>query len=221
MAILNKSRIKGNDNITTQIETQNIYYQSPVTNSAKYIPDEKAQKLLKETIEDEKNNYIIYVKTLSGRTIQCGNGRFTVNSEAVGEKEMAYWEDSFNNLLKYNFIADVGTKGEVFKILKNGYEFYDKNILKNKDKQEIILELNDIHIRILEMLRENDYTLWDSQLTHFFKANIDNEIAFNELIEYGYIDNGLVISADKGCDYVLNSSKKKEVLNILKEKKNN
>ena len=220
MSILNKSKIKGNDNTTTQIETQNIYYQSPVISNSEYIPDEKAIKLLKETIEDDKNNYIIYVKTLSGRTIQCGNGRFTVNSEASGEKEMAYWEDSFKNLLKYNFIADVGTKGEVFKILKNGYEFYDKNIKKNREKEEKILELNDIHIKILEMLRENDYTLWDNQLTHFFRANIDNEIAFNELIEYGYIKNGLVFSSDNGNDYVLNSSKKKEVLKILKERKN-
>lgn len=220
MAILNKSKVKGNDNNTTQIETQNIYYQTTSPSSTNYVPDEKAIKLLKETIEDEKNNVIIYIKTLSGRTIQCGNGRFTVNSEAVGEKEMAYWEDSFNNLLKNNFIGDIGTKGEVFKILKNGYEFYDKNLGKDNVKEEKKLELNDIHIRIFEMMRENDYTLWDSQLTNFFKANIDNEIAFNELIDADYIVSGWVITAENGGSFDLNPSKKKEVLNILKEKNN-
>lgn len=132
MAILNKSKIKGNSNITNQIETQNIYYQQPIINNPNYILDEKAIKLLKETIEDENNNYILYLKTLSGRTIQCGNGRFVINSENIGEREMAYWEDSFNNLIKYNFIADIGNKGEVFKILKNGYEYYDTAIKSKK-----------------------------------------------------------------------------------------
>lgn len=221
MALLNRSKIKGNDNTTTQIETQNIYYQSPVMNNEKYEPDEKAIKLLKETIEDEKNNNIIYVKTLSGRTIQCGNGKFTVNSEAVGEKEMAYWEDSFTNLLKYGFIEDKGTKGEVFKILKKGYQFYDKNIVKNNAKQEKILKLNDIHIMIFELLRENDYSLWERQLSNFFKADIDNEIAFNELIDNSYIINGMVATGSDGILYCLNPTKKREVLNILKERRKN
>lgn len=220
MKIKNISKLKGNDNNITQIQNQNIIYQQPYISKSKYEPDENAIKLLKETIEDEKNNNIIYIKTLSGRTIQCGNGRYTVNSQAVGEKEMTYWEDSFNNLLKYNFIEDVGDKGEVFRISKNGYEFYDKYIGEKIEKEEKTFELNDIHVGILEMLRDNDYTLWDSQLTRFFKANIDNEIAFNELIEYGYIESGSIISADKGSDYILNSSKKKEVLKILKERKN-
>ena len=218
VGILNNNKIKGNENITNQIETQNIYYQSISAKKINYIPDDKARKLLKETIEDEKNKTIIYIKTFSGRTIQCGNGRFTVNSNSVGEKEMTYWEDSLSNLIKHNYIEDIGTKGEVFKITKNSYELYDKEILKEKIEQSNKLILNDIHIKILEMLRENDYAIWDSQLEHFFKENIDNEIAFNELLEHEYIENGMVILPGKGCDYVLNSSKKMEVLKILKEK---
>lgn len=221
MALLNRNKIKGNSNTTTQIGTQNIYYQTPAINKEKNILDEKAIKLLKETIEDEKNNYIIYAKTLSGRTIQCGNGKFTVNSKAIGEKEMEYWYDSFSNLIKYGYIEDIGTKGEVFRVLKKGYQFYDKNIAKNNDKHEKKLKLNDIHIRIFEMLRENDYALWESQLSNFFKTNIDNEIAFNELIENNYIVDGMVASVYDGNLYCLNSSKKKEVLNILREKRNN
>ena len=72
MPIRNKSKVKGNNNITTQIETQNVYYQMPNSSKAEYVPDERASKLLKETIEDESNNFILYVETLSGRTIQCG-----------------------------------------------------------------------------------------------------------------------------------------------------
>ena len=221
MAILNKSKVKGNSNNTTQIETQNIYYQSPMVKNEEYIPDEKAIKLLKEAIEDERNNYILFLTTFSGKTIQCGYGRFSVNSEVVGAKEMAYWEDSFRNLVSNDFLIAVGTKGEVFNISKKGYDFYDKYILKDnekndKDKKDV-LTLNKKHIDILKMLRENNYSIWESQLIRMFKADIDNEIAFNELMEYGYIEDGIVVSSEDGSNYILNPSKKKEVLQILKE----
>ena len=217
MLLRNKNKIKGNDNISNQIGTQNIYYQQPIYNdNKKYSPDERAIKILKETIEDEKSEYIIYVKTLSGRTIQCGN-RFSVNSEELGEREMTYWEDSFENLLRYGFIGDVGTKGEVFKILKNGYEFYDANIKSEEEiKKNNNLKLNDIHIKILKMFRDSDYTLWDNQLSRFFKDNIDNEIAFNELLKNDYIERGLVFTSDGGC-YNVNYLRKMEILKILKE----
>lgn len=221
MAILNKSKVKGNSNNTTQIETQNIYYQSPMVKNEEYIPDEKAIKLLKEAIEDERNNYILFLTTFSGKTIQCGYGRFSVNSEDVGAKEMTYWEDSFRNLISNNFLIAVGTKGEVFNISKKGYDFYDKYILKDnekndKDKKDV-LTLNKKHIDILKMLRENNYSIWESQLIRMFKTDIDNEIAFNELMEYGYIEDGMVVSSEDGGNYLLNPSKKKEVLQILKE----
>lgn len=220
MPIRNKSKVKGNNNITTQIETQNVYYQMPNSSKAEYVPDERASKLLKETIEDESNNFILYVETLSGRTIQCGQGRFTVNSEAIGEKDMTYWEDSFNNLIKNDFIGDVGNKGEVFKILKKGYEYYDKNIKENdNDLKNNNFKFNKIHINILKMFRKNDYNLWDSQLVDFFK-DIDNEIAFNELLENNYIENGLVFTAENGGCYNINYSKKMEILKILKEEQN-
>lgn len=221
MAILNKSKVKGNSNNTTQIETQNIYYQSPMVKNEEYIPDEKAIKLLKEAIEDERNNYILFLTTFSGKTIQCGYGRFSVYSEDVGAKEMAYWEDSFRNLINNNFLIAVGTKGEVFNISKKGYDFYDKYILKDKEKNDKdkkdVLTLNKKHIDILKMLRENNYSIWESQLIRLFKADIDNEIAFNELMEYGYIEDGIVVSSEDGSNYLLNPSKKKEVLQILKE----
>ena len=66
------------------------------------------------------------------------------------------------------------------------------------------------------MFRDNDYTLWDNQLSRFFKDNIDNEISFNELLENDYIESGLVFTSDGGC-YNVNYSRKMEILKILKE----
>lgn len=124
----NEINIKGDDNIVNQIEKQvNLYN---FINSKEYIPNEYASKLLKETIEDEQNPTIIYVKTLSGRTIQCGSARFLVDSESQTEREMSYWEDALKKLEDNDYITDIGYKGEVFKITKKGYDYYDEYINK-------------------------------------------------------------------------------------------
>lgn len=143
MKIKNKenynSRIKGNDNNATQIQTQNNYYQFKSLSNKKYTSNEIVREQSNEYIGDEKNK---------------------------------------------------------------------------------ILKLNDIHIEILEMLRKNNCIIWENELDNFYKFNKNNEIAFTELIEYGYIKNTQIISGDKGCGYILNSFKKMEVLKILKEKNN-
>lgn len=124
----NEINIKGDDNIVNQIEKQvNLYN---FINSKEYIPNEYASKLLKETIEDEQNPTIIYVKTLSGRTIQCGSARFSVGSASQTEREMSYWEDALKKLEDGDYITDIGDKGEVFKITKKGYDYYDEYINK-------------------------------------------------------------------------------------------
>lgn len=124
----NEINIKGDDNIVTQIEKQvNLYN---FINSKEYIPNEYASKLLKKTIEDEQNPTIIYIKTLSGRTIQCGSARFSVGSASQTEREMSYWEDALKKLEDNDYITDVGYKGEVFKITKKGYDYYDEYINK-------------------------------------------------------------------------------------------
>lgn len=124
----NEINIKGDDNIVNQIEKQvNLYN---FINSKEYIPNEYASKLLKKTIEDEQNPTIIYIKTLSGRTIQCGSARFSVGSASQTEREMSYWEDALKKLEYNDYITDVGYKGEVFKITKKGYDYYDEYINK-------------------------------------------------------------------------------------------
>lgn len=124
----NEVNIKGSDNIVTQIEKQVNYYN--FNNSDGYIPDEYASKLLKETIEDKQNPTIIYVKTFSGSTIQCGSARFSVGSSLMTEREMSYWEDVLKKLEDYDYISDVGYKGEVFKVTKKGYDYYDSSLNK-------------------------------------------------------------------------------------------
>lgn len=118
--------IKGNDNTVNQIEKQVNFY--VFNSSSEYLPDEYASKLLKETIEDEQNPTIIYVRTLSGRTIQCGSARFSVGSSSKTEREMLYWEDALKKLEDNDYIYDVGYKGEVFKITKKGYDYYNEYI---------------------------------------------------------------------------------------------
>ena len=124
----NEINIKGDDNIVNQIEKQVSLYN--FINSKEYIPNEYASKLLKKTIEDEQNPTIIYIKTLSGRTIQCGSARFSVGSASQTEREMSYWEDALKKLEDNDYITDVGYKGEVFKITKKGYDYYDEYINK-------------------------------------------------------------------------------------------
>lgn len=124
----NEINIDGNNNTIEQIEKQINYYN--LYNSNEYLPDEYATKLLEETIKDEKNPTIIYAKTLSGRTIQCGSGMFSVGSSSKTEREMSYWEDALKKLEDNDYISDIGYKGEVFKITRKGYDYYDSYLKK-------------------------------------------------------------------------------------------
>lgn len=124
----NKNEINGNDNNVEQVDNQVNYYINGVPfsfQSTSYTPDKYASELLKAAIEDEQNPRIMFIKTLCGNTIQCGSCKLSVSSASKTEREMSYWEDALKNLEKYDYIEDVGYKGEVFKITKKGYEFYD------------------------------------------------------------------------------------------------
>ncbi len=124
----NKTEINGNDNNVEQIDKQVNYYLNgiPVSfQSVSYVPDKYASELLKAAVEDEQNPRIMFVKTLGGNTIQCGSCKLSISSTSKTEREMSYWEDALKNLERYGYIEDVGYKGEVFKVTKKGYEFYD------------------------------------------------------------------------------------------------
>lgn len=119
-----ENKIKGNNNKVLQVD--NLYLSQIVQDNI--LLDDKAIKLLNETVEDEQNPRIIYIKTLSGRSIQCGNSKFSVNTVSLNEREMTYWENALDSLIKGGYIKDVGYKNEIFKVTKKGYDYYDNNI---------------------------------------------------------------------------------------------
>lgn len=119
-----ENKIKGDNNKVLQVD--NLYLNQNVQDNI--LLDDKAIKLLKETVEDEQNPRIIYIKTLSGRAIQCGNSKFSANTASLNEREMTYWEDALDSLIKGGYIKDVGYKNEIFKVTKKGYDYYDSNI---------------------------------------------------------------------------------------------
>lgn len=211
--IRNKSKIKGDNNLTTQVTTQNNYYQTVLNPEVEYLPDEKAILILKSTIEDENSPYIFYTLSLDGRKIQCGHGKLIIQSSDVGEMEMTYWEDSLNMLCQYGYIGMENNKGDLYKILKKGYDYYKNHLIDNKEAN---FNFGLRQIRILKLFRKNDYCLWDSDLKPLFDEDIDNEIEFNELISEGFIEEGNITVPSKGSSYLINPSKKIEILKALK-----
>lgn len=119
-----ENKIKGDNNKVFQVD--NLYLNQTVQNNV--LLDDKAIKLLKETVEDEQSPRIIYIKTLSGRSIQCGNSKFSANTASLNEREMTYWEDALDSLINGGYIKDIGYKNEIFKVTKKGYDYYDSNI---------------------------------------------------------------------------------------------
>ncbi len=87
--------------------------------------DDRAFTILKAMIEDEKNNQLFHLKTLSGETFETSSGHFKLNLEEFTPKEKAYWKKSFEKLVYNNLIQDIGYKGEIFEVTADGYEFYD------------------------------------------------------------------------------------------------
>lgn len=130
MKKVNNSNVDGNFNSLYQFE--NLY----MINSEKDFKnvskmDEKSEKILEEAVES--NNEIIMITTFSGVTIQCGSNCFCVITASVGEREMVYWKDALNELSKIGMIEQVDYKGEIFKVRKSGYEYYDKYIKESMD----------------------------------------------------------------------------------------
>ena len=122
---VNNSNVDGNFNYLFQFE--NLYMtnnEMDFKNVSKM--DEKSEKILKGAVEG--NNEIFMFKSYDGFTIQCGNNGFCVTTASVGEREMIYWKDALDELLKNGMIEQVDYKGELFEVKKRGYEYYDKYI---------------------------------------------------------------------------------------------
>lgn len=130
----NNSKIDGDNNNVSQIE--NIIVLPNIRNRDEYIPDEYATKLLISAACDDVNPTIMFIKTFSGHTIQCGSSKFSVSDSRISKREMSYWEDALKNLIDNNYIVPANYKGIVFNVTKKGYDYFDSI----KEETNIIID---------------------------------------------------------------------------------
>ena len=83
---------------------------------------EEARRLLLEAVKDLRGS-ILKLRTLDGLTVQTNNTNF-VTSRRDGRCE-ALWDGAVDELVDNDLIADVGYKGEVFRVTRTGYELAD------------------------------------------------------------------------------------------------
>jgi hypothetical protein len=80
----------------------------------------EAQELLRSAASGDE--YIMHLKFIGGEQIQA-NGRAFI--EDNNPRSAAIWEGATQELVTEGFVQSVGWKGEVFKVTREGYEFYD------------------------------------------------------------------------------------------------
>ncbi len=94
--------------------------------AADAVPDQQlsneARNLLLEAVEDS-NGSILSVMTSSGLTVQA-NKKNMVSAPKDGRCQ-AMWKGALDELVEDDLIADVGYKGEAFRVTRRGYELAD------------------------------------------------------------------------------------------------
>lgn len=80
----------------------------------------------------EHNDYIIKTVDLSGVDIEI-SGKHFITLQIT--EEVARWENAISELLSAHLIKCRDIKGELFAVLKSGYEFYEKLGYKNSAKK--------------------------------------------------------------------------------------
>ena len=82
----------------------------------------EAHDLLREAVKDP-NGSVLTVMTSGGLTIQANNKNM-VSAPKDGRCQ-ALWQGALDELVENELIADVGYKGEVFRVTRRGYELAD------------------------------------------------------------------------------------------------
>jgi len=82
---------------------------------------EQAIELLREATKD-KSGTIISMRYLSGQAIQTNSINFT---DSADRRSVARWEAALQQLVDFEFVADIGYKGEIFEVTDKGYTFAD------------------------------------------------------------------------------------------------
>lgn len=83
---------------------------------------QEARHLLLEAVKD-RNGVIMSVRTMGGLTVQTNNKNMVATPKDA--RCEALWEGAVEELLENVLIADVGYKGEVFRVTRPGYELAD------------------------------------------------------------------------------------------------
>jgi hypothetical protein len=86
----------------------------------------EAQELLKAAATSD--GHIMRLESLDGTRIQAGARRF---GEMRNSRSAAVWGGAVDELVNAGFVQDAGYKREVFKVTREGYEYYD-SYLKDK-----------------------------------------------------------------------------------------
>ena len=127
--IIQEIRLISDNN--TEIKTINVqknkeYFKvEKIKNKNGLNIDDRAFTILKSMIEDDGNNQLYYLKTLSGEILQTSGGNFNISLEEYTAKERAYWKKALQDLIDNNLIKSLDYKNEIFEVTTNGYEFYD------------------------------------------------------------------------------------------------
>ena len=67
----------------------------------------------------------MHLRHLSGEHIQAGGRGFV---ESGSPRSAATWEGALRELVSEGFVQSIGVKGEMFKVTREGYDFYDSHL---------------------------------------------------------------------------------------------
>ena len=127
--IIQEIRLISDNN--TEIKTINVqknkghFKVEKIKNKNDLNIDDRAFTILKSMIEDDSNNQLYYLKTLTGEILQTSGGNLNISLEEYTAKERAYWKKALQDLIDNNLIKSLDYKNEIFEVTTNGYEFYD------------------------------------------------------------------------------------------------
>ena len=108
--VRNTTKIKDNVKINSNVIDQNGLTELSI-------------KILKDAVDS--NGQIIYLKTLSGLTIQSGDKSYKPNNP----REEAELEDVIDKLESNELIRAIGYKREIFKVTKQGYDYFEQKVI--------------------------------------------------------------------------------------------
>jgi hypothetical protein len=82
----------------------------------------EAEALLSECAKSADGT-ILHLRYIGGQHIQTGGKNFMTDNSP---RTISLWEGALNELAVHRLVADVGHKGEIFRISREGFAYYDQ-----------------------------------------------------------------------------------------------